>query len=485
MNDRLTFFRNRRQDLGKEWRVTIELPEGRRFLLFYAKDYLDESLYVETLAAAEQETYADYKHRLRDGIQRGGGGLWAEEKSVDGRWLLKLRKFSPAGTEHYEPPQAVFYTEPGGELCEHRFAEDESSLPLPPDTHVIVPVDAQAERHFRDFREHYASWFPADFESSLLALLRRPSLELRLERLERIISAAAGEGRFPTRASAHPPLSTASWLGYGLVGIIFLFSLVYPHFGNEEASAVAPLVLGRLPLPSVRAAKPAAEKPAPASPVVEAAPSPSAANPPPTEAAAPSLPPPDAAQAEASSPGGEPEPLDEEWPKAARALLSAVKSKSSADSALLKIHTLYFKRLGSKPLSADNAAALLDDKTFLWGLLKLHAVVAAIESKLTLSSDKFLDLAEPWTASLQAYQEIYGNREALLKVDAALACWLSGLAGQAEASGALQTKLDQLFNLSVGCPAPMPAQASGQLGKLTAKLGKLAPRPPLKPQTKP
>jgi Big-like domain-containing protein len=64
--------------------------------------------------------------------------------------------------------------------------------------HLVVPVDEQSEQALDDLRRTL-EYLPSDYEISIMNFLRRPSLEMRIARLEQISGAGAGRNTYAAR----------------------------------------------------------------------------------------------------------------------------------------------------------------------------------------------------------------------------------------------------------------------------------------------
>ena len=451
MNDLLTFFRNRQQDCGKEWRIKIELQEGVCFLLFYSKKDLDENFYIEKINAKNQAIYTAFKANLRNSMRESGGGLLVEEKPACDS-LDVVISILGAG-DYFDPPKAIYYIEYGGYLYERAFTEDALRLPLAKDAHIILPVDAVAECHFRSFREHYSSWFPTDFETNMLNLLRRPSLDLRIERLERIITERDSLTGNDT-AAFNPPFSNASWGGVILVVAILLSSILYPYIktkkieNNQNASTVSEQQENHTGIEANQASG------------VEQA---SGIN-------VPTLPP------KTDQGLGNVANVDMDLQNAIKGLLNKLKSKRDTGNPLRKIESNYFKNIDIGQLNAETAKAILSDKNFLWGVIKLHAIIAAKEAGTSLSSDKFLDSSKELTNTVEIFSELYNNNAYPSKSDIDFPCWLDFITHQIDNTGKLKQKFidkNPWLLSPTSCTLITPDQVPKQIEKLTSRLSKL------------
>jgi len=262
MCDLLTFFRNRKQDGGREWRI----EDGDVQLYFHSRTYLEGSAYLRELPPGV--SFATYRAQIAEAIGQAGGGLLVEAKPAYEGWSLDITPVTAAEGEAYRPPPTVFSIEQGGELGEIPLKPEASTrLSLPAHAHLIVPVDLDAEEHFRSFRVHFSSWFPQDFESSMLNLLKRPSLDLRLERLERAYERQAAQG--PAGFSLGKLLEGGGqthwvWGGLGAAAGVLLTMLALGRPGHDQAPPTDTQAFNKEPEAAQAAAgKPAEPAPAP------------------------------------------------------------------------------------------------------------------------------------------------------------------------------------------------------------------------------
>ena len=407
MNDLLTFFRNRKQDCGKEWQMKVETESREIFVLFYSKSPLSKSSYLSSLRSNAPTAYPQYRENLIQEIQKNGGGLLVEAKFLDrGCEVSFLVLITEDQNDTCQPPQNVFYIEYGGHLEERPLTGE--PLSLPQFAHIVLPVDAEAEENFRFFRK-YSSWFPADFETVMLNLLRKPSLDLRLERLERII-----DDKFPSSTPWHEKfllfkkpaskkLNTSSdrdlitfkkWLFRLFIVILisaysyFIYRVIdgYINLNNPIQKTQPEVNEYQIHNPPLSSGVPAKneDKGAPDSQVL-------------------------VVNKDKDRESSSEIKTNMNLANSINTFMDKFKSKNNADRRLQRIWDIYFKSQATGPINAKKADELLTDKSFLWGLAKLHAVIAAKEAGTPLSSDKFLDSVKEWTTTVEIFSELYKN----------------------------------------------------------------------------
>ncbi|MFO1429794.1 MAG: hypothetical protein U1F76_06595 [Candidatus Competibacteraceae bacterium] len=211
MNEIITFFRNFEQDQGRTYRLIIQLPDKAYSLSIYSRLFFQKSEFFSDQEFKDTESYYAYKAQLINLIGQSNGGFLVEVRDGNEHLEIKIQAIGAAESEGWSPPRQVFYLEPGYRLTERPFDGTELDLKLSKDSHLILPVDEDAEKHFRSFRENYSSWFPADFEPIMLNLLRQPTLDLRVARLEEKLEEKSLEEKAQEKPKEQPaPVTEAS-----------------------------------------------------------------------------------------------------------------------------------------------------------------------------------------------------------------------------------------------------------------------------------
>lgn len=284
MNEIVTFFRNHKEDSGVTCQVTIELIDGNFSLLIYSKSQLSKQE-VEFIYRNQKfssfKLYNDYKKQLANFIAKNNG-LIVEIKNSSSKFSMELASqaqgsWPPVEQTHensshnlnsinqpvtnelvlprnstspiqqqssknqyldieiqicttqstsYFPPRCVFYLQPSYRLSERPFDGAGLSLRLHQGSHVILPVDKEAEEHFVSFRENYSAWFPRDFEPIMLKLLQQPELDLRVSCVEGQLKCV--EGQLKENADKQKNQTPADKLNYiaKLIAVFLTLMLV-------------------------------------------------------------------------------------------------------------------------------------------------------------------------------------------------------------------------------------------------------------------
>jgi hypothetical protein len=177
--DLLTFF-HPKKSTGSGW--TFPLRQGdslvAQFWVFTRGD-VDLSRFANTTASTREELDALYKN-LRDVIQpRGGLVVYAHDHNN----VVKIQ-LSRVAASGYVPPGSMLRIKLFGDA---QFETIKGNADLETGDHLLLPVSEDAEAQLSAFREDLKG-LPSDQESSVLNVIRRPSLDWRIERIERTLS---------------------------------------------------------------------------------------------------------------------------------------------------------------------------------------------------------------------------------------------------------------------------------------------------------
>lgn len=121
--------------------------------------------------------YKDFLKEIRTNLAPRGGMI-AQVSSHNG---FVQAVFFPVKAQGYTPPSRMLRL---GPASSPRFEELPQKADLPVGDHLVVPVSAEAETRLEVFHE-VVDGFPSDLALSILNVIRRPSLEWRIERLEK------------------------------------------------------------------------------------------------------------------------------------------------------------------------------------------------------------------------------------------------------------------------------------------------------------
>lgn len=140
-----------------------------------------------------------YIDEITDHISQRIGGIIVTHYENNGKLHVEITTIQPDfsnNIDNYPVPEAVFYLEPG-DIKLKRLPLDVSGTtkpePLNIGSHIIIPVNIEAQEKFNNFIAEYTDWFPGDFQINLFNLLRNPSLSFRVNRLETLALASSEE----------------------------------------------------------------------------------------------------------------------------------------------------------------------------------------------------------------------------------------------------------------------------------------------------
>lgn len=391
MNEIITFFRNFEQDQGMTCRLTVELPDSVYSLLIYSGSSCQKPELLSDQKFNDMESYQAYKLKVIESIGHSNGGLVVEVKDENEQLGIKIQGISAAETEAWLPPQHVFYLQPGYRLAEQPFDGKELYLQLHKDSHIILPVDEDAEKHFKSFRENYSTWFPADFEPIMLNLLRQPGLDLRVAHLEEKLEEKVSEKSVPVavasnnvgiskRDSQPPPrkklISTDTILpavtALILAGILTAVGIYgYKNLINNDTKLLTEINTLKTSVESMKISK------LPETTVVSVTPPP------------------------ITGPVTEPpsNPPVEDLSSAINGLLAFLSTESQQHKIpnLSKLWDIHFGKIQN--LNNLDKSELFKKKEFLWGMIKLPIVAAQDDTK-------FLENVDAITATKKVYEKV-------------------------------------------------------------------------------
>jgi len=145
----------------------------------FSREKIDLSRFART-AVSSEEDWKNFHQELQASLQPGGGFLVYAQAHNDGVKAQIFRKEAPG----YQPPNRMLRLT----LCgDAQFEEIKNNVDLRVGDHLVLPVNGQAEGRLTALRDDLKG-LPSDLESSVLNIIRRPSLEWRLDRIERTLS---------------------------------------------------------------------------------------------------------------------------------------------------------------------------------------------------------------------------------------------------------------------------------------------------------
>lgn len=172
--DLLTFFQPG-GDPGTAWTFSCSSAPAPRSAWAYVPREVDLSQFVNW-EVSSQEQFNQLLAETREEVQKHGGIL--VEASVHNN-VIRLTLFSGNGA-----PRKILRLRPAGDP---QFESFSNSVDLEAGEHLIFPVSVAAQQKLETF-EDVCEGFPADLRSSLFNVIRRPSLEWRIQRIEEMLS---------------------------------------------------------------------------------------------------------------------------------------------------------------------------------------------------------------------------------------------------------------------------------------------------------
>lgn len=140
---------------------------------------VDLSRFAKTAVSSDDE-WKSLDREIQTVLQSRGGLLAYAQLHNDGVKMQLLRREASG----YTPPKRMLHLTPGGNA---QLVDIKSVADLEIGDHLVLPVDHEAEARLNALCNDLKG-LPSDLESSVLNIIRRPSLEWRLDRIERTLS---------------------------------------------------------------------------------------------------------------------------------------------------------------------------------------------------------------------------------------------------------------------------------------------------------
>lgn len=177
MNDVVTFFRDRENDGGATYQLEVEGAKDPTRIAAYAQRPVDARV-LQSQTVDARDLQASMRD-LRSAIQgQGGGGILVVARD-EGRW--RMFTVTHANAKTYAAPERCVVLSPGRPPAQ--LIANGGECRFPAGSHVLVPINQEAEQRLQDFVA-YLAWLSPDLESLVLNAIRRPSLDKRLDRVE-------------------------------------------------------------------------------------------------------------------------------------------------------------------------------------------------------------------------------------------------------------------------------------------------------------
>jgi hypothetical protein len=177
--DLLTFFQPE-ESSGKASTFSIQASDGPAVEVWvFAREKVSLSRFANVTVSSEDDRRNI--HLELQGLLQLGGGLLIYARPHNDVVRVQMLRFEGLG---YVPPKRMLCLS----LCgDSRFEDIAGSVDLEIGDHLVLPVNHQAEARLSALCNDLKG-LPSDLESSVLNIIRRPSLEWRLDRIERTLS---------------------------------------------------------------------------------------------------------------------------------------------------------------------------------------------------------------------------------------------------------------------------------------------------------
>ena len=177
--DLLTFF-HPTESTGSSWTFPLR-KEDMLVAQFWVFTWGEEDLsrFSNSTAASPEEFDALYSD-LRSAIQQSGGIVVF---AIDYNDVARVQIYRTAAPG-YAPPETMLRLRPFGDATPEKIT---NKVDLEISDHLLLPVSRDSEARLNELRDNLKG-LPSDLESSIINIIRRPSLEWRLERIERTLS---------------------------------------------------------------------------------------------------------------------------------------------------------------------------------------------------------------------------------------------------------------------------------------------------------
>lgn len=188
--DLLTFFQPA-ESTGGSWTFPLRGSDGlvAQFWVFTRGDE-DLSRFSKS-TVSEKEQFADFYNDLRKKVQqRGGIVIYASD--YNGLARVQIHQAEAPG---YISPSKMLRLRPCGDA---QLESITSKADMELGDHLLLPVSQDAEARLEALLDDLKG-LPSDLESSILNIIRRPSLEWRLDRIELALSPAGAAQTEPQR----------------------------------------------------------------------------------------------------------------------------------------------------------------------------------------------------------------------------------------------------------------------------------------------
>jgi hypothetical protein len=176
--DLLTFFQPE-ESSGTASTFSVQASDGPALEVWvFAREKVNLTRFANLTVSSEEERRE--LHQEIHGILQSGGGLLVSARPHNEVVKVQLYRSETPG---YVPPKRMLRLSLSGDA---QFENITGNLELEIGDHLLLPVSKNAEARLSALRDDLKG-LPSDLESSILNIIRRPSLEWRLDRIERTL----------------------------------------------------------------------------------------------------------------------------------------------------------------------------------------------------------------------------------------------------------------------------------------------------------
>jgi hypothetical protein len=175
MSEIATFFRHRDDDPGETFHFDLPEKATPYQISVYCRKKMPGKLFKIEEAP---ETWDAAREKLVRAVQGRGGGIIV---TIAGDGPSRTLSVTTADSKNASSASRFVLLSP---VAGATFENTGKTYKVSAASHVIVPVDGDAEQRLERFIEQLP-WFSRDFETLVLNAIRKPSLDVRLNRVEK------------------------------------------------------------------------------------------------------------------------------------------------------------------------------------------------------------------------------------------------------------------------------------------------------------
>ncbi len=185
----VTFFSNRKRREGHTYEFSLEADQQPYRIVLHAWQRLASSQVRDRASATSCEQVL---RELGEELEKSGGGVLVAVGDSEKRRLVHIELV----VADAERPENFGALRPGFTLTFEAIGAKKYEFPL--GTHLIVPVDGEAGKRLEELQA-ILGWLPPDIQTLFLHTLRRPSLDTRVDAIERKLFGKTTDAQLSTQ----------------------------------------------------------------------------------------------------------------------------------------------------------------------------------------------------------------------------------------------------------------------------------------------